>query len=272
MTDERAARLDKWLEEEVAANGELSPPWVKFPTYGRGSLGWRMGAGEHWLELWWLWMSRLPSERQERLGYLKRHGAAPEVWGDVVWTVLTCAAAEELEQSQVGEIRSLGLIADDAAYLNWRAGELDERPVWELFDGPAEAVRYADRELTFWCRLVSEDRARAEIEEPPAAWRAFFDTARTGRFGESVPDVGQGWARLAFQLAAEATAPPPWMLGVELEAFTDSLDMDAGYVDAWGNWAFGVFESRRDWEAYLSKWEKPTTKWLGFIAENVIFF
>jgi hypothetical protein len=31
---------------------EVAPPWQRFPTYPRFTIGWRMGEGEDWLIRW----------------------------------------------------------------------------------------------------------------------------------------------------------------------------------------------------------------------------
>jgi uncharacterized damage-inducible protein DinB len=33
------------LASLLDANGDLAPPWAKFPNYERGTIGWRMGSG-----------------------------------------------------------------------------------------------------------------------------------------------------------------------------------------------------------------------------------
>ncbi len=39
----------------------LIPPWEKF-EYDRYDMGWRMGVGEDYLSLWWIWFEKLSEE------------------------------------------------------------------------------------------------------------------------------------------------------------------------------------------------------------------
>ena len=40
------------LAEHLDKRGDLAPPWERFPTYERCTIGWRMGEGESWLGMW----------------------------------------------------------------------------------------------------------------------------------------------------------------------------------------------------------------------------
>ncbi len=44
---------------------QMAPPWETFPQYPKGSMGWRMGGGEGYLEKWDQWFKKLsPSKRK----------------------------------------------------------------------------------------------------------------------------------------------------------------------------------------------------------------
>lgn len=50
-----------WTEPEIPtfdAEGLMVPPWVKYPNLPRGSMGWRMGVGESYLDDFDKWWSR----------------------------------------------------------------------------------------------------------------------------------------------------------------------------------------------------------------------
>ncbi|MED5370791.1 MAG: hypothetical protein VX899_07245 [Myxococcota bacterium] len=272
MSTDRLTRLQQRLAADIQANGEPAPPWVRFPSYGRYCLGWRMGSGEDWLELWWHWVDQTLEGPEQRLAYLKRHGPAPASWDQVVQSVLTGESGPgDLEPEATECLRVLGLIQPDAAYTNWLAQIAGERPVWADFDTPAKAARYDERTLSFWCRSFSEDRARVPDTDCPTEWRAFVACARSGALLEPEPPTEQGWVALALHLAATGTAPPPWVLGLGVEAYTDSLEPDARYADAWAHWVFGVFEDRVDWEAYLVQWEAVPEGWARVIGEHILF-
>ena len=60
------------------AIGRPVPPWVKYPNLRRGSMGWRMGRGEHFLlRIIAPWWRQLPESGREqyRLDY-----PAPQEW------------------------------------------------------------------------------------------------------------------------------------------------------------------------------------------------
>jgi hypothetical protein len=43
----------------------MNPPWLEFPTYDPGCMGWRMGPGEDYLirfQKWWIGLS--PDQKQ----------------------------------------------------------------------------------------------------------------------------------------------------------------------------------------------------------------
>lgn len=50
--------INKFIEEKTL----MEPPWIAFPSYGRYSLGWRMGAGESYLMAFFKWRSQLSDE------------------------------------------------------------------------------------------------------------------------------------------------------------------------------------------------------------------
>jgi protein-tyrosine-phosphatase/N-acetylglutamate synthase-like GNAT family acetyltransferase len=77
-TDEQ---LDASIGKEIAAHGTLVPPWCKYPEIPRGSIGWRMGAGEWYLWMWGRWFETL--DDAARAAYLQRwEPEAPDEWKD----------------------------------------------------------------------------------------------------------------------------------------------------------------------------------------------
>lgn len=61
------------IDTHQALPNELLPPWKVFddPNYEEGSLGWRMGVGEEYMEIFGNWYNKLSQERKE--SYKKRH-------------------------------------------------------------------------------------------------------------------------------------------------------------------------------------------------------
>jgi hypothetical protein len=57
----------------------LEPVWVAFPHIPWGSIGWRMGAGEHY---WYTWMPWYRGLSLEERGQYKVVWPEPEGWTD----------------------------------------------------------------------------------------------------------------------------------------------------------------------------------------------
>jgi hypothetical protein len=55
----------------------MRPPWAKYPNLPAGSMGWRMGVGEVYLERYGVWFSR--QARSNRLAVRAKY-PAPAEW------------------------------------------------------------------------------------------------------------------------------------------------------------------------------------------------
>jgi hypothetical protein len=219
----------------------MEPPWARFPTFERYTIGWRMGSGESWMASWGEFLGGLDSSYEARLAYLRAHPPAPVSWADSVYGVLHPDweepedASEEEEDAAAAErraeLRALGLIASDAAYATWRARQAGLTWPWSHSDTPENAARYWTRDLWFWSRHLAEERAKPGFTPPeiPRAWSACARAVRTGEVGSL--DPAAGLRSLAVSLAAGEVVPP-WAIGLELADFRDSFDDDMGYVDA----------------------------------------
>jgi hypothetical protein len=56
------------FEEKIPTpnlENKLIPPWEKF-EYDRYDMGWRMGKGEDYLSLWWIWFAKLSDADKDR--------------------------------------------------------------------------------------------------------------------------------------------------------------------------------------------------------------
>src|SRR4051812_2758706 len=82
------------LPEHLDGNGDLAPPWERFPTYTRYTIGWRMGTGEDWLSLWHAFLEALGPAFGARLASRRRHPPAPFTWADWVHSVLHPSSPE----------------------------------------------------------------------------------------------------------------------------------------------------------------------------------
>ena len=75
--------LARDVAAELAAHGTLVPPWIKYPEIPRRSIGWRMGSGEWYLDLWRYWWERLDAAARE--AYVARWTPdRPDAWSNWV--------------------------------------------------------------------------------------------------------------------------------------------------------------------------------------------
>ena len=58
------------------------PPWVRHPEIARHSIGWRMGYGESFLEVWWAFASA--TKPGALVDYFRAHAPLPIEWVDFV--------------------------------------------------------------------------------------------------------------------------------------------------------------------------------------------
>lgn len=258
-------RLPKFLD----VNGDLAPPWERFPNYERYTIGWRMGTGEDWLGLWHVFLDGLGPSFEARLAYLRRHPPAPETWADAVHGVLYPSAGDAGPGEDEGAaaerrdaLRQAGLIASDVAYPTWLSRQQGVRWPWEDVDTPEEAARYRPRDLWFWSRQVAGLRADPSWEPPtvPAGWQPCEAPLRTGEV--RLPDPRHGLLLLAQMLSAGRVIPP-WQLGLTLDDFVDSFEDDMGYVDAFRNWGMSSFDDGEQLWRYLAANNAPDA-WVGW--------
>lgn len=263
------------LAENLDAHGDLAPPWEKFPTYERMTIGWRMGHGETWLDLFRLFTEGLDPSFAARLAYLRRHAPAPVSWAGWVWSTLhpdeededlDDEAEEAREVGRRAELRRLGLIASDVAFATWLRQQEGVRWPWEHSETPEDAARYWTRDLWFWSRQVAALRAGPAWRSPevPEAWRACAAPLATGVV-EKI-DAGRGLLSLARMLSAGSVSAP-WQLGLDVGDFADSFEMDMGYVDAFRLWVMAAFDDREHLWRYLDATAMPA-QWAGWIAEQ----
>jgi hypothetical protein len=253
------------LPEYLDANGDLAPPWERFPTYERYTIGWRMGVGEDWLGLWHVFLESLDPALDARLAYLRRHPPAPITWTDAVHHVLYPSSGrtarddndeEKLVEAQRDALQQAGLVASDIAYSTWLSQQQGVRWPWEFAKSPEEAARYWTRGLWFWSRQVARLRNESGWEPPevPKRWRPCAEPLQIGDVCS--PDLHKGLVSLAQMLSAGKVIPP-WRLGLSFTDFADSFEMDMGYVDAFRLWGMSAFDDREQLQGYFTATEAP---------------
>ncbi|MCB9756024.1 MAG: hypothetical protein H6713_39385 [Myxococcales bacterium] len=294
-----------WWRQQIAesldAHGDIAPPWARCPEIPLGSIGWRMGYGEHWLTLWYTWLSEQPTARADRLAYLRRHPPAPRTWAEHVARVLEPSVdrdrdvdedednendddALDADEPWLRELIADGLVQHDAARLAWARlhGAAPPAPWAQRWhDGSLlRCACHGARELTFftrWGAARRKDRRLASwlaaVPPAPAGWSAFVEALTTGScpraLARALAAPAQGWAALAITLAADGLARAPWRLGVPASSFRDEHGDDVGYADAWCWWAFECFDDRPTWRGYLDASGPVPADWLEIIAREL---
>jgi hypothetical protein len=139
------------IAEHLDRQGDLAPPWERFPKYERYAIGWRMGEGETWLWLWHTFVQDLDPAFEVRLAYLRRHAPAPVSWAGSVYRVLHPDENEDEEEDdddvdrfedRRAALLEQGLIASDAAYPIWLAQQEGVRWPWIDCETPEKAAYY----------------------------------------------------------------------------------------------------------------------------------
>jgi hypothetical protein len=273
------ARLPEHLDDD----GDLAPPWERFPAYERHTIGWRMGAGEDWRCLFSVFVDDLDPAFEVRLAYLRRHPPAPVSFASWVHAILHPSAEDDEAEGDEGDddmeertaaerraaLRQMGLIASDVAYSTWLRQEKAVRWPWSYAETPEKAARYWTRDLWFWSRRVAALRAGPAWTAPevPRAWGACASPLSTGEVGTL--ELRRGLRSLAQMLSAGEVVPP-WRLGLTLGDFADSFEIDMGYVDAFRLWGMSAFDDREHLSRYLGTTGMPES-WEGWIAEHLPF-
>ena len=76
--ERRTTQLNKTVAEELTPQGDLLPPWLKYPEIQAGSIGWRMGYGETYMMAWDIWADQL--NKDQLVEYFKKHLPLPLDW------------------------------------------------------------------------------------------------------------------------------------------------------------------------------------------------
>lgn len=273
--DEWTRKYTNELLEEFG--GELPPPWARFPTYTRTTIGWRMGSGESWSMAFWGWLREdVPDDEQTRLAFLKRHRPAPLTWASSAYSVLYPNAPRYTSDKLEGLI-ALGLVGEDVACQTWREqSDIIEDAPWQGYqETPALSARYNCRYLGFWGRSVCALRQAGQL--PPfdadaleSPWPAFAKTAISGVLDAEAPTLEFGWSRLAFEIAANGHPPAPWTLGVAFDAFDPDFEMDADYRSAWFVWITESFDDRASVLRYIDTQPVPDALWEKYFKEELL--
>ena len=257
------------------SNQEMVPPWEEFPTYERDTIGWRMGSGEQYRHDWSDSIEILLQDDDTRKAYLSRHRPAPINWTkSVLWVLDPNKEWDEESESYAAEKLKLleqGLIAHDAAYQTWLQQESAIVWPWQICDyTPEEFVRYQTRDFWFFSRQYAAVKQSGElqtIEDVPHHWKSVEPQLLTGRLG--MVDPAQGLLAIA-QMLCVGEVQPPWLLGLSPDDFTDSFEMDMGYVDAFRLWMMSAFDDDVLLRQLLSVTGVPT-EWSSWIEENSMF-
>ncbi|MCB9647502.1 MAG: hypothetical protein H6730_13005 [Deltaproteobacteria bacterium] len=230
------------LVEHLDPQGDITPPWAKFPDYERGTIGWRMGLGETWLGLWWSFIRAFGDDRAAKVALLKRHPPAPYSWADSVMEALDPGWEDGLDddggdddlgplaipEAEWRYLLDAGLVASDVAYRTWRTQNPEPEGPWRWTRFPEQAARYWTRSFAFWSRALAEERTRLDWSPPrlPFGWWGCRRPLRSGALDKI--DLQLGLYTLARALCA-GEVTPPWRLGaVRLPRFRGHVVMPLG--------------------------------------------
>jgi hypothetical protein len=90
MDESQRQKYKNWSKETIAKEltpqGDLLPPWRKYPEIQRYSIGWRMGYGESYMIAWDEWSEQMTLE--QRVEYFKKYSPIPLEWLD--WVASRC--------------------------------------------------------------------------------------------------------------------------------------------------------------------------------------
>ena len=75
-------RIRKTIKEELTPQGDLLPPWMRYPQIPRYSIGWRMGTGEIYMWAWDAWTEEIKQDKLVQ--YFKKYLPIPLDWLDWV--------------------------------------------------------------------------------------------------------------------------------------------------------------------------------------------
>jgi hypothetical protein len=255
-------------------NDSMVPPWEKFPTYERYTIGWRMGYGEEYSYDWYKFINNLSNDYETRLNYLLSHRPAPLNWCDRVFWVLypDIESKPEFESSSVETLKlvNLGLIEHDVAYNTWLKQQPNLGFSWLVMETPEDEARYNLREFWFFSRQLNDARKHGNlnIENVPISWQKVETQLLTGHLGDINPT--HGLLTLAQMLCA-GSVQPPWELGLSVDDFADSFEMDMGYTDAFHLWIMSAFDDDKLLRNMLQIKGIPND-WTDWINTNSEFY
>jgi len=100
---------EKWVADNIAKEltpqGDLLPPWQKYPKYPNGSLAWRMGGGEAYLLAWDTWRSQMT--REQLVEYFKKYAPLPIEW--LSWVANCCGFNDAITEIISGTAEFAGI-------------------------------------------------------------------------------------------------------------------------------------------------------------------
>ncbi len=241
----------------MSQSTEIAPPWVAYPTYTRGTIGWRMGSGEDHMGNFWRFLDKIP-DLQTRVAYLRRHAPAPYTWADFICRVLFEDRFSDDEAiTHLNQVGLSDLIASDIAYHTWVARQDNVNWFWRsIADSPQESARYRTRPMAFWSRRIASlrDDPQAEIPALLESWQGCEEPFRTGRIASL--SLSEGLLSLAQMLCAGRVIPP-WKLGLSVSDFEDTFNENMGFVDAFRLWGLEYFDDRFMLGSYLKENDAP---------------
>jgi len=117
-----AAWVRKIIEQELTPQGDLLPPWKKYPEIKRYSIGWRMGKGEVYMIAWREWSHEMGKD--QKIDYFKKYSPIPLEWLD--WLAYLFGNKEIVDEMFTGDGEFAGIrcleqygLADFSMFQTW---------------------------------------------------------------------------------------------------------------------------------------------------------
>lgn len=105
------------LARELQSDEAPLPPWRKHPELERYSMGWRMGYGESYMDVWRYWAKA--RSREELVEYFRRYAPVPVEWADWVAYKLKLDMDPRAPRTAVEQVAAAGLVELDAWLKYW---------------------------------------------------------------------------------------------------------------------------------------------------------
>ena len=97
--------VSKRIAKELTSQGDLLPPWQKYPDIPPRTMGWRTGDRASYITAWNKWAE--PISREEMIEYFKRYLPIPPAW--LGWVGIQCGQDSVMDDMLSGNTNFVGI-------------------------------------------------------------------------------------------------------------------------------------------------------------------